>query len=296
MATAQDPLSAWTETAEKQAILEFVDRVTVAGSSDYLARRDRVATFDVDGTLACEKPDYMEVAVAAARLCELANQRPEDAQTSIDQAACDGDFAVLDAQVEEVLLEAFADEGQGFYTRYVERFLATARHPRFDRPYGQLAFLPMLQLVDFLRENGFTVYLVSGSQQGFTRSFGASVLDLPPAQAIGHAVELSFSAERTDPLIRQRSFRPPSVDGAGKAEVIRQRIGRRPVLAFGNSMGDLEMLRYATGGEGPSLGLILVHDDPREYVYEDQELIDHAESFGWQIVRMKRSFAEVFPP
>ncbi|MEM6797398.1 MAG: HAD family hydrolase, partial [Acidobacteriota bacterium] len=245
-APVPDPLSAWSDTAQKRAILDFVARVTLEGGADYLPPESRLATFDLDGTLGCEKPDYMEVVVAADRLCELARERPQDAQREIYRAACEGDSEVLDARVREVLLEAFAGESQSFYADSVKRFLAEARHPRFERPYGQLHYLPMSQLIDFLEERGFTVFLVSGSQQGFTRSFGERALGLPPAQAIGHAVELEFSAGSPSSLIRQRAFRAPSIDGAGKAEAIRQRIGRRPALAFGNSMGDFEMLKYAT--------------------------------------------------
>lgn len=175
-------------------------------------------------------------------------------------------------------------------------FLSTERHPRFARPYGELYFEPMAQLIDFLGANGFTVYIVSGSQQGFTRTFAHRVLGLPPERAVGHAVELDFSVQDGKAsLLRQDAFLAPSIDGGGKAEVIRQRFGRRPILAFGNSMGDFEMLQYATIGDGPGLALILVHDDEDEYVYRNTELEKHADELGWLKVSMQDDFETLFP-
>lgn len=296
LSAADAPLPAWSQTADKRAILDYVARVTRPGSPDYIPPEHRLATFDFDGTIACEKPDYMEVMVAMTRLCELTVGEPDLLEDPLHRAACDSDFEGIDPEVEQVLLKAFSGESQSFYVDYVAKFLHTGQHPRFERPYDQLYYVPMLQLIEFLHAHEFTVYLVSGSQQGFTRTYGTNVLGISAARLIGHAVELDFSmVDGTPTLLRQESFLPPSIGGKGKAEVIRNRIGRPPVLAFGNSMGDFEMLQYATSSEYPSLGLILVHDDPDEYVYRDQELIQNAEKLGWQVVSMKNSFEVIFP-
>ncbi|MEM8964010.1 MAG: HAD family hydrolase [Acidobacteriota bacterium] len=290
-----DPLSTWNDTATKQAILDFVAEVTQPDGPSYLPAESRLATFDFDGTIGCEKPDYMEVIVAATRLCELTVDDPSKLDEPIYRAACDRDYETLNANVEDVLLTAFLGESQTFYVDYVEHFLDTARHARFNRPYGELHYLPMVQLIDYLHANDFAVHIVSGSQQGFTRTYGG-IVDVDPARTIGHVVELDFSTADDDAsLIRQDAFLPPSIDGGGKAEAIRNRIGQRPILAFGNSMGDFEMLQYATSGDAPGLALILVHDDPDEYEYRDETLIEHAQELDWQIVSMKDDFAVVFP-
>lgn len=292
----ESSLSMWRATDEKQAILHYVASVTEPGGPEFIPPEHRIATFDFDGTIGCEKPDYMEVMVAMQRLCELTEDKPELLEEPLYEAACDGDLSTLDAQVEDVLLTAFEGESQDFYVEYVEEFLRTAQHPRFERPYGELFYAPMQQLIEFLRANDFTVYIVSGSQQGFTRGYGTSRLGFGAERTIGYAVDLEYSVVDDSPaLLRQDGFLSPSVGGKGKVEIIRNRIGRPPVFAFGNSMGDFEMLQYTTSHDYPSLGLILVHDDPDEYVYRDDTLIQHAEDLGWQVVRMQESFEVIFP-
>ncbi len=293
---AGDPLPGWKDTAVKQAILDYVADISQPGAPGYIPPQDRVATLDFDGTIGCEKPDFMEVMLAASRLCELTETDSDLLDEELYRAACDGDLKQIDAEVETALLTAFDGESQSFYLDYVREFIHSHHHPRFDRPYAQLYYVPMRQLIDLLHANGFVVYIVSGSQQGFTRGFGTGVLGLAAPRLIGSNVELDFVFENgASSLIRQDSFRAPSVGGKGKAEIIRNRIGQQPVFAFGNSMGDFEMLQYATSSPYPSLGLILVHDDPEEYVYSDQELLQHAEQYGWQIVSMRESFKVLFP-
>ncbi len=290
-----DPLSAWSDTAVKQTPLEYLAEVTQRGGKGFIPPEHRLATFDFDGTLGCEKPDYMEVMVAVKRLCELTETEPALLNQKLYHAACDGDLAFINDNVEEALLKAFLGETQIFYTDYVREFIHHRRHPRFDRPYARLTYVPMLQLIELLHANDFAVYIVSGSQQGFTRSYGTDVLKIAAARSIGRSVQLDYSLERGhSSLLRQDSFLPPNPGGSGKAEIIRNRIGQQPVFAFGNSMGDFEMLQYATSSRYPSLGLILVHDDPEEYVYRDSELIQHAEQSGWQVVSMKDDFEVIF--
>ena len=292
----EDPLSAWSDTAVKQAILDFVAEVTHPGGAGYVPPEHRLATFDFDGTIGCEKPDFMEVMVAIRRLCELTETDSAVHDQKLHRAACDRDLETINADVDQALLTAFLGESQSFYVDYVEDFIHTERHPRFDRPYARLYYLPMRQLIDLLRAEDFAVYVVSGSQQGFTRGYGTGVLGFAAPRLIGRTVSLDYSFDDgVSALPRQDAFLAPNPGGKGKAEIIRNRIGRQPILAFGNSMGDFEMLQYATSSRYPSLGLILVHDDPEEYVYSDQELIDNAERFGWQRVSMKEDFEVIFP-
>ena len=291
-----DPLSAWSKTPVKESILQYLADVTEPGGSSYVPPEDRIATFDFDGTLGCEKPDYMEVMVAMRRLCELSQRDASQLDPTLLQAACDNDYETINAQVDEALLQAFLGESQTFYTDYVRDFIDSQPHPRFERPYAELYYLPMLQLVELLQSKDFAVYVVSGSQQGFTRSYGSHVLGLAPPHLVGHAVHLDFSlSDMGASLVRQDTFLDPTPGGDGKAEIIRQRIGKAPILAFDNSMGDLEMLQYATQGPRRGLGLILVHDDPDEYVYQDAELLQNAENSGWQVVSMKDDFEVIFP-
>ncbi len=291
----EDSLSAWHDTAVKRAILDYVAEVTLRGGPGYISPQHRLATFDFDGTIGCEKPQYMEVMVAVSRLCERAESEPALLDKELHRAACDGDFELIDDNVEEALLTAFLGEEQSFYADYVQQFIHTRNHPRFDRPYAQLYYVPMRQLIDLLHANDFAVYVVSGSQQGFTRSYGTDVLGIAPPRLVGRTVHLDFTVhDDASSFLRQRSFLPPTPGGEGKAEIIRNRIGQQPVFAFGNSMGDFEMLQYATSSRYPSLGLILVHDDPEEYVYRDEELIQKAEQHGWQVVSMKDSFEALF--
>ena len=292
----EDPLSAWSDTAVKRAIVDFVAEVTRPGGSGYVPPEHRLATFDFDGTVGCEKPDFMEVMVAIRRLCELTEADPTLLDEKLHRAACDRDLEAINADVDQALLTAFLGETQSFYVDYVEDFIHSERHARFDRPYAQLYYLPMRQLIDLLRARDFAVYIVSGSQQGFTRGYGAGVLGLAMPRLIGRTVSLDFSFDNgVSTLRRQDAFLAPNPGGKGKAEIIRNRIGRQPILAFGNSMGDFEMLQYATSSRYPNLGLILIHDDPEEYVYSDQELINSAERFGWQRVSMKDDFEVIFP-
>lgn len=291
-----DALSAWSDTPVKQAILQYLADITEPGHPDYVPPEDRLATFDFDGTIGCEKPDYMEVMVAVQRLCELTQDDPALLEQGLYRASCDGDFDTVNAQVEDALLEAFLGTTQAVYADYVRRFLDTAHHSRFERPFGQLYYLPMRQLIDLLHAEGFVVYIVSGSQQGFTRSYGSHILGIEPSRLVGHAVHLDFSlADGTTSMVRQDAFVPPNPGGDGKAEIIRQRIGRPPIFAFGNSMGDLEMLQLATHGPHRGLGLILVHDAPEEYSYRDEQLEQHASQNGWQRVSMQEDFKSLFP-
>ncbi len=291
-----DPLSAWSDTAVKQAILDYLAEVTRPGGPGYVPREHRLATFDFDGTVGCEKPDYMEVMVAIHRLCELTESEPALLEEKLYRAACDGDLEAVNDQVFDALLKAFLGETQSFYVDYVQDFIHTQLHPRFERPYAELYYVPMRQLIDLLRAKDFTVYVVSGSEQGFTRGYGTGVLGFAAPLLIGNTVNLDFSYDDgASSLLRQDSFLPPNPGGKGKAEIIRNRIGLQPVFAFGNTMGDFEMLQYATSSRYPGLGLILVHDDPEEYVYSDQELMENAEELGWQRVSMKDDFEAIFP-
>jgi len=299
------PLNSWVggEGAPKQKIIDFVTQVTTPETAMYLPPERRVATIDVDGTILVEKPDYMEVLVAAHHFCTLqkAGKCPTGAK-KFCEASCNSDWSVIDPDVDAFLLTAFLNKTQGDYIANVEDFLTTDVSPIFNATYDNLVYLPMVELLNYLVENEFRVYLVSGSEQGFVRGLVRKAsLPVSPGHVISQTVNLAYqstpqpkSNAQTVSFLRQDAFRAPSVSGNGKAEVIREVIGERPVLAFGNTMGDAEMLTYATS-DSIGLGLVLNHDNPmRECQYTDQDLLDKAKQMGWSIVSMKKDFAEVF--
>ena len=294
-------LSSWREGPIKRQLIAFVVRVAGEGR---VPVEDRIATLDLDGTLMCEKPDYVEVEVAVKRLCELAQEEPETHKGPLYEAACDRDMGYINEHVEDALLTAFEGSSQTAFQEYVGRFLDTVKHPRFDIPYGDLIYEPMGELVNYLRCNGFTIHLVSGSQQGFVRTVSKEQELAPLAIGVGRAVDLEYvyspasdgpRITRKDHFIRQHDFLPPNPSGPGKAIAIETRIGKMPILAVGNTMGDAEMLMAATASTlYPGLAMIINHDDPREYIYADEELLELAATMDWLIADMSKNFVRVF--
>lgn len=297
----EKPLSLWKEGPIKRQLFAFVDRVTGA---DGVPVEDRIATLDLDGTLMCEKPEYVEVEVAVKRLCELAIKEPKTHKGPLYEAACKRDMKYINDHVEDALLTAFEGSSQTAYQDYVERFLDTVKHPRFKIPYGDLIYEPMGELVNYLRCNGFTVHLVSGSQQGFVRTVSKEEELAPLALGVGRAVDLEYAYSpasdgppfiRKDHFVRKHEFLPPNPSDPGKAIAIETRIGKMPILAVGNSMGDANMLRAATSSAiYPGLAMIINHDDPREYIYADEELLELAADMRWLIADMSKNFVRVF--
>lgn len=289
---AAEALSAWRDGPVKTRIADFIERVTDPQSPDFVAPEERVATFDMDGTILCEKPDYFEVFVAMTELCDRAKRDPAVAHRQPYRAACAGDRAYIDAHVDAVLLLAFEGQKQSVYRRRALEILATHEHPKFKRPYLDLTYTPMRQLVRVLRDRGFRVFIFSGSQQGFTRAVGAARFDTPPVRAAGRQVKLAFDG---GDFRRHGEFVPPNLSGPGKALAIEYRGDLRPILAAGNTTGDSEMLLLTSTNPLPSLALVVDHDDAkREYAYRDEALLQQAKAYEWTVVRMASDFAVMF--
>lgn len=305
---AADPLASWNEGPAKAAIQAFVKRVTDPGSADFVAPAQRIAVFDNDGTLWVEQPMYTQLAFALDRVRELAPQHPEWREKPILKAAIEGDLKTLAAAGAEGLAELMMVTHAGMtpaaFHKIVTDWLATAEHPRFKRKYTDLVYQPMLELLAYLRENGFTTFIVSGGGIEFMRPWTEKVYGILPAQVVGSSIKTKFEMVDGTPTL----VRLPAVnfidDGAGKPVGINQHIGQRPIAAFGNSDGDLQMLQWTTAGDGARFGLIVHHTDAaREYAYDRtssfghlDKALDAAAAQNWTVVDMKADWKTIFPP
>jgi len=302
-----DPLASWADGAAKQSITSFVARATAQGSPDFVPIDQRIATFDNDGTLWCEQPMYVQLAFVLDRIKTLAPQHPEWKSKQPFKAVLDGDMRALAASGEKSLLALVAATHAGMTTdeffEIVSGWLTTARDPRFKRPYTELIYQPMLELVTYLRANGFKTFIVSGGGVEFMRPWTERVYGIPPEQVVGSSIKTRFQMRDGRPTL----FRLPEVnfidDKAGKPVGINQYIGRRPIAAFGNSDGDLEMLQWTTmSGSEARLGLIVHHTDAeREYAYDRKshfgkldKALDAAALNKWTVVDMKKDWKRIF--
>jgi phosphoglycolate phosphatase-like HAD superfamily hydrolase len=301
-----DPLPSWNDGETKRAIVAFVEKVTKEGSPEFVPPADRIAVFDNDGTLWCEQPLYFQGLFALDRVKALAPQHPEWKDDEPFNSILAGDMKGLAAAGEKGLLEVVAATHAGMTTEEfdaaVREWLDTARHPRYRRPYTELVYRPMLELLACLRANGFKTFIVSGGGVEFMRVFAEETYGIPPEQVVGSSGVTKYELRDGEPVL----VKEPKVllidDGAGKPMGINTFIGRRPLMAFGNSDGDYEMLRYTTAGGGPRFGLIVHHDDAeREYAYDRDshvgklaKALDEAPQRGWTVVSMKRDWKTVF--
>ena len=305
---ASDPLPSWRDGPTKRGILAFVQRTTRRGAPDYLPPAERVAVFDNDGTLWVEQPLYTQLAFALDRLRELAQHDPALAARDPFKAALAGDLRTVMAGGEKSLAEIIAVTHSGMsqeaFNGIVATWLGSARHPRFNRPYTQLIYQPMLEVMRLLRREGFEVWIVTGGGQEFVRVFSAGTYDVPVGQVVGSIGKTEF---RLLPDNRSELFRLPAIeavdDGPGKPVGIGRFIGRRPTIACGNSDGDIEMLQYTTTSPGRRLGLLVHHDDgAREYAYDRDTHIGKLDrglalvpDAGWTLVSMKNDWLRIFP-
>lgn len=304
---ASDPLPSWNDGAAKKAIVEFTARVTKEGSEDFVPVAARIAVFDNDGTLWVEQPIYTQFVFAIDRVQELAPKHPEWKTKEPFKSVLTGNMAGLKASGEKGLVELLMATHAGMTTdsfaRIVSEWMAQARHPRFKRPYTQCVYQPMLELLAFLRQNGFQTYVVSGGGVEFMRPWAEHVYGIPPQQVIGSSIKTQFEIQNAQPVL----VRLPQVDfvndGPGKPVGINKYIGRRPIAAFGNSDGDLQMLQWTSIGKGPRLMLIVHHTDAeREYAYDQKssvgkldKALDEAEARGWVVVDIKQDWNRIFP-
>ena len=303
-----DPLPSWNAGPAKQSIVEFVARVTTAGSRDFVPVAERIATFDNDGTLWTEQPVYVEVAFAIDRVKALAPQHPEWKTLDPFKSVSAGDMAGLVASGEKGMFELIAATHSGLtteaFTRVVTDWIATARHPRFKRPYTDLVYQPMLELLAYLRANGFKTYIVSGGGMDFMRPWTDRVYGIPPEQVVGTSGVTKYVMQPNGmPVLMKEPKILLIDDGPGKPVGINQYIGRRPILAFGNSDGDQQMLEWTAAGAGARfMGLVHHTDAVREYAYDRESKIgrldkawDEAVRRKWTVVDMKNDWNTIYP-
>ena len=305
-ATSGSSLPSWNDGAAKQSILNFVADVTQEGSPDFVPPADRIATFDNDGTLWVEHPMYTQLAFALDRVKAMAPMHPEWKDTQPFKAALEGDMKTLAETGEQGLFALLMATHPGMtvieFQKIVVDWMTTARDPHFKRPYTELVYQPMLELLAFLRANGFKTFIVSGGGIEFMRPWAERVYGVPPEQVVGSSIKTEFQMRDGRPEL----FRLPEMhfvnDNAGKPVAINQYIGRRPVAAFGNSDGDLEMLQWTTMADGHRLGLIVHHTDAeREYAYDRdttfgrlEKALGAAAMHKWTVVDMKNDWKRIF--
>lgn len=306
-AADSDPLPSWNEGVVKQGILEFVNAVTNQSGPDYVPPAERIAVFDNDGTLWTERPVYFQLLFAMDRVRQLAPQHPEWKTTQPFKAVLENDMETLAKAGEHGLLELVMATHAGNTTEQfagiVKEWITSARHPRFDRPYTALVYQPMLELLDYLRVKGFKTFIVSGGGIEFMRPWVETVYGIPPEQVVGSSIKTKFAMRDGEPAL----VRLPEInfidDKAGKPVGINQHVGRRPLAAFGNSDGDLQMLQWTAAGEGRRFMLLVHHTDgEREYAYDrdshigklDQAL-DEAVKRNWTVVDMQKDWKVIYP-
>lgn len=308
------PLPSWNDGATKSAIVDFVRKVTDENSPDFVPPAERIAVFDNDGTLWVEQPMYTQLAFGIARVKALAPQHPEWKTKQPFQAVLENDLAALAASGKQGLLELVMASHAGMSTTEFEQIVndwfATARHPRYARPYTELTFLPMVELLGYLRDNGFKTFIVSGGGVEFMRPITEAVYGIPPEQVIGSSIKTQFEIKDGKPQLTRLPEIDFIDDKAEKPVGINKFIGRRPIAAFGNSAGDREMLEWTGAGDGARLMMLVSHDDAeRESAYGPanglpdskfgafpQSLMDEAQAKGWGIISIKKDWAQVFAP
>jgi phosphoglycolate phosphatase-like HAD superfamily hydrolase len=306
-AAAQPPaLQSWNDGEAKTRIVEFVRAVTEKNGKDYVAPGDRIAVFDNDGTLWAEQPLYFQALFMLDQVKTAAPRHPEWKDNAAYKALVAQDKAALGKMGMKPVLEllAVANSGMtvGEYDATIRRWLAAARHPKYQRPYTDLTYAPMRELLDYLRANGFSTFIVSGGSVEFMRPWAEQAYGIPPERVIGSQMEVKFEMKDGKPVLTREAKIAFVDDGPGKPVGIYRHIGKRPLLAFGNSDGDFQMLQVTTAGAGRRLALIVHHDDAvREFAYDRQshigkldQALDAAPANHWIVVSMKRDWKKVF--
>jgi hypothetical protein len=304
---AQDELPSWNDTGPKKAIVTFVDSVTKQGSLDFVPEAERIATFDNDGTLWAEQPMYFQLAFALDRVKALAPMHPEWKDKEPFASLLKGDLKGALAGGEPAIFEIITVTHSGMTTvefdQIVRDWIATAKHPATGKLYTEMVYQPMLELLAYLRANGFKTFIVSGGGIDFMRPWAEKVYGIPPEQVVGSSGKLGFEMRDGKPVLMKMPDLNFIDDKVGKPVGIQLYIGRRPIAAFGNSDGDLQMLEWAKGGSGVRFALIVHHTDAiREWAYDRASSIgrldkafDAAQAEGWTVVDMKNDWKTIFP-
>jgi phosphoglycolate phosphatase-like HAD superfamily hydrolase len=306
-ARAQDPLPSWRDGAAKTTIVDFVARVTKEGGADFVPPAERIATFDNDGTLWSEQPLYFQFLFALDRIRALAPQHPEWKDKEPFASILKGDTKKALAGGEKAIVQIVTATHSGMTTTEFEQivrdWLASAKHPKLQRPFTDLVYQPMLEVLAYLRASGFKTFIVTGGGAEFVRVFAEKVYGIPPEQVVGSTGKQKFEIRNGQPVL----LKLPAVDfvddGPGKPLGIQRLIGRRPIAAFGNSDGDLQMLQWTAGGAGARFCLFVHHTDAaREWAYDRKSSIgrldkglDEAQARKWTVVDMQRDWAVIYP-
>jgi phosphoglycolate phosphatase-like HAD superfamily hydrolase len=303
-----DPLASWNDGPTKSAIIDFVNHTSSPGDPEFLPENQRIAVFDNDGTLWAEHPVYFQLAFAMDRVLELAPQHPEWKSREPFKSIIEGNPRAALAGGNKALFQIIMATHAGMTTdefdAIVKDWVAVASHPTLNRAYTQCVYQPMLELLSYLRGRGYQTFIVSGGGADFMRTWAERVYGIPPHQVIGSQIDVKFEMKSGKPVLARQSDIGFIDDGPGKPIGIHRHIGRRPVMAFGNSDGDLEMLQWTKGGDGPRFAALIHHtDDAREWAYDRESAIgkldkalDLAQKDGWTVVDMKSDWKTVFPP
>jgi phosphoglycolate phosphatase-like HAD superfamily hydrolase len=311
---APDPLPGWNDGPAKQAILEFVRVTTDRASPNHVSPEQRIATFDQDGTLWVEHPVYTQVFCCLERVPAVVKQKPELKDKEPFKTVLSGDREAIAKlpmkELEEILAATLTGVSAEEFQADVKKWLATARHPRYKRPYTELTYQPMLEVLKFFRANGYKTYIVTGGGQDFVRVYAEQVYGIPPEQVVGTMGGTKYSYHMDGkPFLTKEPRLLLNDNNGSKVEGIHLMIARRPFAAFGNSPGDQQMLEYTTAGAGARLGVLLLHNDAkREYAYGPaqglpdskigaftQVLYDEAKKRGWVVISMKDDWKRLFP-
>ena len=307
LAQASEPLPSWNDGPAKNNIIAFVQAVTDQSSKDFVQPAERIAVFDNDGTLWSEQPMYFELLFALDEVKRNAPQHPEWKTTQPFKAVLENDHKALAAAGMDGIIKIFGATHTGMTTEafddYAKTWLSQARHPKTGKPYTEMIFQPMLEMLDYLRSQDFKTYIVSGGDTGFMRAFAEKVYGIPPEQVIGTTFVTAFQFKDGQASILRTPKLAHNDDGPGKPESIDAVIGKRPILAFGNSDGDLQMLQWTAAGPGKRfMGLVHHTDARREWAYDRKsdigrldKALDEANSRGWTVVDMATEWRRIYP-
>lgn len=303
-----EPLPSWNDGKSKQSIMEFVAKVTTQGSPDFVPIAERIATFDNDGNLWAEQPMYFQLYFAIDRVKALAPQNPEWKTEEPFASLLSGDAKSVLAggmkSVGEIIMASHAGMTTDEFEEIVTEWLTNAKHPVTKKPFTEMVYQPMLELLSYLRANDFKTFIVSGGGIEFMRPWTERVYGIPPEQVVGSSIKTKFQMSDGKPVLMRLAELDFVDDKEGKPVGINSHIGRRPIVASGNSDGDLQMLQYTAAGEGPRLMLILHHTDAeREWAYdrnshigELDKALNEARGKGWTVIDMKQDWKTIYPP